>query len=407
MKILHTADWHIGKQLHKHSLSEELQFFFDWLLNTIKNEKIELLLISGDIFDKANPSLDDRSLYFQFLKKLIAQNVKVIVTGGNHDSIRYLDAPSEILEFLDIRVIGGARKNLEEELIEIRNKEDKLELIVAAVPFLRDKDVRNPETDSQYSNRAEAIRHGIEKHYTDLAKLAKKKYPNTPVIAMGHLYAKGSIESESEREIHIGNQAAIESKIFDEIYKYVALGHIHRPQIIGKNPFIRYSGSPIPLSFSEKKDIKSVVILEFKDSQFSEPEVHKIPIQREFVKLNGDLTYLIEKLETYTHNYPLPSFIELECKEQTFSALILKEVDDMVSQMNESTDRFKILKHRVKFTDGGKDTSELFASGIQIEDLSPEEVFIKRIEDEPLENRDEILEAFKELLEIAQAETDG
>ena len=404
MKILHTADWHIGKHLHKHPLSEELQFFFDWLLLTIQSEHIDLLLISGDIFDKANPSLDDRSLYFHFLKKLIALNLKVVVTGGNHDSIRYLDAPSEILEFLDIRVIGGARKNLQEELVEIRNKEDKLELIVAAVPFLRDKDVRNSDTDEQFKNRAEAIRFGIEKHYSDLAQLAKKKYPNTPVIAMGHLYAKGSIESESEREIHIGNQAAIESKIFDPIYKYVALGHIHRPQVIGKNPFIRYSGSPIPLSFSEKKDVKSVVIIETKDAEFLEPKIHKIPIQREFLKLTGSLSELKEKLESYEHDYTLPSFIEIECMEENFSALTLKEVDDMVSQINEETDRFKILKHRVRFTEGAKDTSELFAYGIQIEDLNPEEVFIKRIENEPLENRDEILEAFKELLEIAESE---
>ncbi len=405
MKILHTADWHIGKQLHKHALTEELQFFFDWLLKTIQKEQIDLLLISGDIFDKANPSLDDRSLYFQFLKKLIAINIKVVVTGGNHDSIRYLDAPSEILEFLDIRVIGGARKNLQEELIEIRNKKDKLELIVAAVPFLRDKDVRNPETDDQFKNRAEAIRYGIEKHYTDLADIAKKKYPNTPVIAMGHLYAKGSIESESEREIHIGNQAAIESKIFDEVFKYVALGHIHRPQIIGKNPFIRYSGSPIPLSFSEKKDVKSIVIIECRNSKITEPEIHEVPIQREFVKLTGPLSNLKEKLNNYEHNFPLPSFIELECTEENFNALTLKEVDDMVSQMNNENEKFKILKHRVKFEEGGKDTSELFASGIQIEDLSPEEVFIKRIENEPIENRDEILEAFKELLEIAESES--
>jgi len=404
MKILHTADWHIGKLLHKHSLHEELQFFFDWLLQIVKSEDVNVLLISGDIFDKANPTLDDRALYFQFLKKLIALKLKVIVTGGNHDSIRYLDAPSEILQFLDIRVIGGARKNLEEELIEIINNQDELELIVAAVPFLRDKDVRDPSTDEQFKNRAEAIRYGIEKHYNDLAQIAQKKYADIPIIAMGHLYAKGSIESESEREIHIGNQAAIDSKIFHKTYNYVALGHIHRPQIINKNPFIRYSGSPIPLSFSEKKDTKSVILLQLENSKLAEPKVLQIPVQRAFVKITGNILELKEKLISFENNFPLPAFIELECLEKNFSALILKEVDDLVSEMNQNSQEFKILKHRVRFEQGGKDTSELFASGIQIEDLSPTEVFLKRIENEPIENKQEILEAFQELLEITAAE---
>ena len=94
MKILHTADWHIGKVLHKHPLSEDLRLFFDHLLEIIKEEKIELLLISGDIFDVANPAAKDRQLYYQFLKALVGRSIKIIITGGNHDSVAFLNAPS-------------------------------------------------------------------------------------------------------------------------------------------------------------------------------------------------------------------------------------------------------------------------------------------------------------------------
>ena len=156
--------------------------------------------------------------------------------------------------------------------------------------------------------------------------------------------------------------------------------------------------------FSEKKDTKSVILLQLENSKLSEPKILQIPAQRAFVKITGNILKLKEKLISFENKFPLPAFIELECLEKNFSALILKEVYDLVSEMNQNSQEFKILKHRVRFEHGGKDTSELFASGIQIEDLSPTEVFLKRIENEPIENKQEILEAFQELLEITAAE---
>ncbi len=250
MKILHTADWHIGKVLHKRSLQDEFILFSEWLITTIIKEEIELLLVSGDIYDLANPSAKDRSMYFQLLRKLTELNIQIIITGGNHDSVGLLNAPKEILDVLDIHVIGGALDPIKEELIVIKNKKGDEELVIAAVPFLRDKDLRNAETDQQYANRTEAIREGIKAHYKTLATLCKEKYASLPALAMGHLYAIGADPSDSERDIHVGNAAAVDASIFSG-FDYVALGHIHRPQIIGKNEMVRYSGSPIALSFSE------------------------------------------------------------------------------------------------------------------------------------------------------------
>ena len=112
MKILHTADWHIGKILHRQSLYDDISYFFDWLVQRITDEKIDLLLVSGDIFDLANPSNMDTKLYYQTLYRLSKTNVKVIITGGNHDSISLLDAPSSLLDVLDITVVGGAKDDI-------------------------------------------------------------------------------------------------------------------------------------------------------------------------------------------------------------------------------------------------------------------------------------------------------
>src|SRR5690606_36976975 len=117
MKILHTSDWHIGKQLHKYDLSEDLNYFFNWLVNFIKTEKIDVLLVSGDIFDQANPSQAAFKQYYDLLKKLINRDCKIILTGGNHDSAAVLNAPKELLEAFDISVFGGAIENSSEMFV--------------------------------------------------------------------------------------------------------------------------------------------------------------------------------------------------------------------------------------------------------------------------------------------------
>lgn len=405
MKILHTADWHIGKVLHKHPLHEEMDLFFDWMIDFIKSEAIDVLLISGDIFDLANPGAKDRATYYQLLSRLVPLHIEIIITGGNHDGIGVINAPKELLDALHIHVIGGAKANLEEELIEIKNKNEELELVVAAVPFLRDRDLRSLKTDKQYETRAEAIRAGIENHYKGLANICKDKYHKIPCIAMGHLYAKGVSTSDSERDIHIGNAAAVEASIFPKEFDYIALGHIHRPQIIAKNEFIRYSGSPISLSFSEKSDKKGILLLEVNDAKIEKPKFVEIPKLRELKKISGDVATVSAALKTYENKYKLPALLELEFKEQDFSEITLAKVSELVAQY-ENHKAFTILKSKTEFSSGVKDTADLFKSGENIEDLSPADVFEKRISSEELDDskKKELLETFQELMEMVQAE---
>jgi len=386
--------------LHKYPLREELKLFFDWLIELIKKENIDVLLVSGDIFDLANPAVKDRELYYQFLSRLIKLEIQIVITGGNHDAVGLLNAPQKILRELNIKVIGGATEEIEDELIEITDDNGKVELVVAAVPFLRDKDLRTKESDEKYSNRTEAIREGIKEHYQQLATICESKYSNVPTIAMGHLYAKGSVTSESERDIHVGNAAAVESSIFSNVFNYVALGHIHRPQVIGNNQYIRYSGSPIALSFSEKTDNKSLIILDIEDGKIETPTVIEIPKFRALQKFSGDLESVKTKLKDFNPDYLLPSFVEIDIVEETYSAAVLTEVDELVASYNDS-EKFKILKPRIQFNQGVKDTSSLFEEGAHIEDLKPVDVFTKLMDIQLIDDEKQALlkEAFLEVLE--------
>lgn len=405
MKVLHTADWHIGKVLHKYPLQEEMVLFFDWMIDLIEKEDIDVLLVSGDIFDMANPKAKDRALYYKLLSRLIPLNIHIIITGGNHDGIDVINAPKELLDTLHIHVVGGAKQNLEDEIIEIKDQEDQLKLVVAAVPFLRDRDLRSLDQDKQYATRAEALRAGIENHYRSLSDICEKKYSKIPSIAMGHLYAKGVSTSDSERDIHIGNAAAVEASIFPDTFDYVALGHIHRPQIINKNEYIRYSGSPISLSFSEKADKKGVIILEINETNVASPRFVEIPKLRELKKISGDLNTVATALKTYKNKYQLPALIELAVKEEDFSEITLAKVAELVAEYEDHTELI-ILKNKTEFNSSAEDTADLFKAGENIEDLSPLDVFDKRISSEALSGpkREELLQTFQELIEIVQSE---
>nr|WP_262914179.1 exonuclease subunit SbcD [Portibacter lacus] len=405
MKILHTADWHIGKNLHKVPLQSEFKMFLEWLLGIINDEAIDVLLISGDIFDYANPAAEDRKTYYEFLKSLVDTNTKIIITGGNHDSAGFLNAPREVLKALDIEVIGEATHPINQEIIPIVNDDGSVEVVIAAVPFLKDKDLRNRNEAEKFESRVDEIRYGIQNHYHQLAEIIKDQYPNVPSIAMGHLYTVGSDPSESERDIHMGNEAAVDAKIFSDAFDYVALGHIHRPQIIGKNEFIRYSGSPIALSFSEKKDIKSIIILTVDEGEIQKPKLIEVPKNRTLDRISGNLEEVRLALEDYENSFTLPAFLEIIVKEKEYSSVILSDFEELKT-LHQDQPNYKVIKSKVDFEHGAKDIDALFLEGENIEDLKPTEVFAKKMESENIDDASKELmnEAFLELLSIVMNE---
>ena len=397
MKILHTADWHIGKKLHKHDLYPDFDLFINWLCNCIKENKIELLLISGDVFDLANPSSEARKQYYRSLLKLRNLDCKIILTGGNHDSPAMLDAPGEILKELEMHVVGSLREKMEECIIPVPGKTGEIELVVAAIPYLRDADLRTATDGDTYEDRLEAIRMGIQNTFLNAAEVCKTRFPNIPALAMGHLYAAGVETSESERDIQIGNQAAFQASQFGDFYSYIALGHIHKPQKVNGLVPTYYSGSPIPLSFSERQDKKRVLIIDTEKSWI--PESIPIPIFRRLLKITGTLLELNQKLEILENNGVLDNLIELEMIELQFDANKIYELD----KLNENFDKtgFEIVKSKATFLNKTKGSAELYADSPHLEDLKPREVFLELIAkqgyDEDMKN--EILSAFDELLE--------
>ena len=402
MKILHTADWHIGKKLHKHELNEDFDLFINWLIDYIRSEKIEVLLISGDIFDLANPSSEARKQYYQALVNLQQLDCKIIATGGNHDSPAMLDAPKDLLRALDMDVIGGLPEDLEETLVPVYNKNKELEVVVAAIPYLRDSDLRSGAGASTYEDRIEAIREGIKNIFHSVAEISKTKFPEIPVIAMGHLYTAGIESSESERDIQIGNLAAFKATEFGDHFSYVALGHIHKPQKVNATIPVYYSGSPIPLSFSERKDEKRVLVLDTEKG--FDPKSIALPNFRQLIKLSGNLEELQLKLNTLEDHSQLKSLIEVDLVEEQYDAQKIYALDSMVNDFDR--DGFEIVKQRAQFKNRVQGASELYKNDQQLEDLKPKDVFMELISQHEYEaeEKNEILAAFNEILEEVQSE---
>ena len=397
MKILHTADWHIGKKLHKTDLAEDFDLFIDWLCETIEKEKINLLLVSGDIFDLANPSSEARRQYYRALVKMNRFDCKIILTGGNHDSPSMLEAPKEILKELDIDIIGGLPSNLEELIIPVNDRNGDTTVIVAAIPFLRNADLRKADDGNTYEDRLETLKSGIQNTFFEASEICKSKYNGIPAIAMGHLFTAGIETSESEREIQIGNLAAFEATRFGENYHYIALGHIHKPQRVTAAVPTFYSGSPLPLSFSERRDEKRVLLIDTEAGW--EPKNIPVPAFRALLKITGNLKELTFKLQELEEKKELESLIEVELKEQQYDALKIYALDELVSNFQKPG--YSIVKHRATFENQVKGAAQTFREDQQLQDLQPKDVFLELIEkhDYNQETRQEILAAFNEILE--------
>lgn len=377
MIVLHTSDWHLGQKFLNNDRKEEHQLAFEWLEKTITEYKVDVLIVSGDIFDIGNPPSYARTLYYQFLTKLQFTCCRhIVVIGGNHDSPSMLNAPKELLEMLNVYVVGAVSENLEDEILLLKNEAQQLELIVAAVPFLRDRDIRQSIAGETGPERMVKVQEGIVRHFNEIGDLVKKhSKKNIPVIATGHLYAKGALASDKQDNIYIGNIENIEAKRFPKAFDYVALGHIHRAQMVSEQRHIRYSGSIIPLSFSEIQDSKSVEVLHFEGKKLAHIETIKVPRFRELVTFTGDLESVKDRLQRFDEKRKglLKPWVD-----------IMIEMDELIPNLDGEIRDFAkdfwmdILKIRTKKAINALDNT---SQEMDLDELSPEEVFLKRCED--------------------------
>ena len=269
MRILHTADWHLGHRLYGQDRTEEHRILLRWLLRVVEEESVDVVIVSGDIFDVTNPSNQARNLYYRFLAGLTTSRAQAaVIVGGNHDSPGMLDAPGEILKSLNLHVVGRARARVQDQVvkIEVQGTGGRVEpLVVAAVPFLRERDVRTGRFGESADERLNAIREGIARHFKDIGAAAEaaRTSAEIPIIATGHLFAGGADDLEDKRStIYQADENNIEADLFPPCFDYVALGHIHRAQAVDERDHVRYAGSLVPLTFLEGQRARSVSIVD-------------------------------------------------------------------------------------------------------------------------------------------------
>ena len=268
IRILHTADWHLGQTFFGYDRTEEHTIFLDWLAKEICDKEIDALIIAGDVFDVSNPSASSQRMYYQFIYRVTAENpnLQIVIVAGNHDSAARLEAPLPLLQAMRTEVRGVVRKQDGGEIdhdhliIELKNRRGEVELLCMAVPFLRQGDYPVVQTDGK------PYAEGVRKLYTQLLQRTwERRKGGQSIMAIGHLQATGSEIAEkdySERTV-IGGLECVSPEVFSEQIAYTALGHIHKAQRVSGRENVRYSGSPIPMSFAEKYYHHGVVMVTF------------------------------------------------------------------------------------------------------------------------------------------------
>ena len=286
LTLLHTSDWHLGRRLYGKPRYDEFKQFLDWQLQTLREQKVDVLLIAGDIFDTTAPSNQAQNLYYDFLSQVCHTDCRhVIIVAGNHDSASFLEAPKQLLKSFNIHIIGSMTDTPTDEVITLSDKAGQAELIVMAVPYLRDRDVRTVGHGERLDDKERKLAQGIKAHYAQIADIAiaqqaqlKAKYKRTiPIVATGHLFTVGgqTMEGDGVRDLYVGSLGSIGAEIFHPQIDYVALGHLHIPQAVGGQPHIRYAGSPIAMGFGESRQQKQVHLLRFD----ANPDLLSQPLQ--------------------------------------------------------------------------------------------------------------------------------
>ena len=397
-KVLHTSDWHIGRKLKEHDRYEEFKKFFDWLEKLINTENIDTLLVAGDIFDNTNPSVQAQNLYYSFLRK-IAKSPScrhVVITSGNHDSPAFIDAPSELLKLCKIHVIGQVCENSADEVIELRDENGNLELVVCAVPFLHDKDVRTVTADDDFHAIDKALSDGIKAHYEKVFTKAQEYSQDLPVIAMGHLFVQGGNYNKDEglRSLYVGTAVKISTEIFPEFLTYTALGHLHSPQFVGREN-IRYSGSPIPMTFGETERKKSVCILELDGKNLANIKQVPVPIFQILKRVSGNLDEIYAEIKKLAEEN-ISTWLEVSYTGENIIADLQKNLNDYAKNFP----LIEILSIQDLSTKREIDKFDEIHVKSGLDDFSPEKIFdeILAHKDFSQDDKNEFMTMYKEIL---------
>lgn len=370
--------------------------------NYIGAKGVDVLLIAGDIFDTGAPSTQSQKIYYDFLINLRSTNCKhIVITGGNHDAPGTINAPRELLNALSIHVVGKATEDIKDEVFQL--SVDGEEIIIAAVPYLRDQDIRRAVAGESFGQIGDRYKTALINHYSEVANYCESiKKPNTPIFAMGHLFAVGGTTSESEQSIYVGNLGDIGAGDFPKVFDYIALGHLHRSQKVGKLDHIRYSGSPYMLSFSEIGSEKKMIQIETKVGEVLNIEEVGVPRFRELLRVSGNTDECIEQLvKADKEACELTPWAEVVLDDKLNASIGFAEINKVVENLD-----LEVLKVTLKNERKIAGLEQLIESSKHVKELSPLEVFKMKCKEQEfdLENSPEIFDAFNEVLQKVREE---
>jgi len=400
MKILHTSDWHLGRTLYGKKRYTEFQSFLDWMLQTILQEKPDILLIAGDIFDTTTPSNKTQELYYQFLCNVsINTNCRhIVIIGGNHDSPTLLNAPSTILKQLKIHIVGKMMEHIEDELLVLNDANDNIIALICAVPYLRDSDLRLVEDNESGKDKSQKLVDGIKEHYAKVCDLAIRKREqlgtSIPIVGLGHLFASGGKAGDGVRELYIGTLAHFNAAEFPTGIDYLALGHLHIPQIVNKQEHIRYSGSPLAMGFGEVNQQKIILSIEFDKQYISQITSITIPKFQEFARISGNIEELIAQLATLITRQA-SIWVEASYTGNEIIADLHQQLQDTVNGSN--VELIKVYNRQLINQILVNDNQ---SAAIELNDLTPSQVFDKclQINEIPTEQQQVLKDCYQQII---------
>ncbi|WP_135442907.1 exonuclease subunit SbcD [Vibrio tasmaniensis] len=387
MKILHTSDWHLGQNFYNKSRKNEHERFLQWLLEQVTEHDIDAIIVAGDIFDTSTPPSYAREMYNKFVVDSNKIGCQLVLLGGNHDSVSVLKETQQLLKYMGADVIPNTNEDHATQVVELKGKNGDVEALVCAIPFIRPRDVLTSQAGVTGVERQKQLGDAIKQHYQSVYDAAVEKratFENSehmPIIATGHLTAMGVQQSDSVRDIYVGNLDGFAADGFPDA-DYIALGHIHRPQVVAKREYIRYCGSPIPLSFDELKSQKQVCVVEFVEGVRTISQL-PVPTFQPLAEIKGDLSEIESQLNQY---------IGLDSDQSVWLSIEVQAQDylsDLQERMRSLTDGLNVEVLQLRRARERRNQALEQESAETLSELSPMDVFSKRIAIEEFETDSE------------------
>ncbi|MEZ9062461.1 MULTISPECIES: exonuclease subunit SbcD [unclassified Vibrio] len=387
MKILHTSDWHLGQNFYNKSRKNEHERFLQWLLEQVTEHDIDAIIVAGDIFDTSTPPSYAREMYNKFVVDSNKIDCQLVLLGGNHDSVSVLKETQQLLKYMGADVIPNTNEDHATQVVELKGKNGDVEALVCAIPFIRPRDVLTSQAGITGVERQKQLGDAIKQHYQSVYDAAVEKraeFENSehmPIIATGHLTAMGVQQSDSVRDIYVGNLDGFAADGFPDA-DYIALGHIHRPQVVAKREYIRYSGSPIPLSFDELKSQKQVCVVEFVEGERTISQL-PVPTFQPLAEIKGDLSEIESQLNQY---------IGLDSDQSVWLSIEVQAQDylsDLQERMRALTEGLNVEVLQLRRARERRNQALEQESAETLSELSPMDVFSKRIALEEFETDSE------------------